>query len=215
MGKKSHRHSDQQDAHQRCQGGAIEAGLHAEQVRVSEESPGGHQHDSGGKTVQAVHEVDGIDADNDDQHGEQHAGQRVEDESAPDGQPDDRDSLEGHHTGGEHLPREFRGCVQSPLIVDDSQRNDDRNTGQQRERCSTTVENSAHHREFAGEDSSGEQSPNHRQAAEQRRGGVVDVPVPHRRHHFPLLGELSRQRRQQVRDRSSGHQAQDVFPHAP
>ena len=41
--------------------------------------------------------------------------------------------------------------------------------------CSTTVENSAHHREFAGEDSSGEQSPNHRQAAEQRRGGVVDI----------------------------------------
>ena len=196
MGKKSHRHSDQQDAHQRCQGGAIETGLHAEQVRVSEESPGSHQHDSSGKTVQAVHEVDGIDADNDDQHGEQHAGHRVEDESSSDGQPDDRDSLEGHHTGSEHLPREFRGCVQSPLIVNDSQRNDDRNTGQQRERCSTTVEHSAHHREFAGENASGEQSPNHRQTAEQRRGGVVDVPVPHRRHHFPLLGKFSRQRRQ-------------------
>jgi hypothetical protein len=96
----------------------------------------------------------------------------------------------------EHLPREFRGCVQSPLIVNDSQRNDDRNTGQQRERCSTTVEHSAHHREFAGENASGEQSPNHRQTAEQRRGGVVDVPVPHRRHHFPLLGKFSRQRRQ-------------------
>ena len=191
------------------------AGLHAEQVRVSEEGPGRYQHDSGGETVEAVNEVDGINADNDDQHGEQNAGQRVEDKGAPDGQPDDRDSLKGHHPGGEHLPGEFRGCIQSPLIVDDSQRNDDRNTGQQRERRSTAVENSAHHRELAGEDSSGDQSPNHRQTTEQRGGGVVDVPVPHRRHYFPLLRELSRQRRQQIRDRCGGHQAQDVFPHAP
>ena len=58
---------------------------HAEQVRVSEESPGSHQHDSGGKPVQAVHEVDGIDADHDDQHGEQHAGQRVENQNFPTG----------------------------------------------------------------------------------------------------------------------------------
>ena len=26
--------------------------------------------------------------------------------------------------------------------------------------------------------------------------GVVHVPVPYRRHHFPLLGKFSRQRRQ-------------------
>ncbi len=142
-------------------------------------------------------------------------GQRVEDERAADGQPDDRDALERHDARGEHLPGELGRARRGPTC---------------RRPCpSTTItatpdrsaigpgcprlEDRTHQRQLAAEQQRRDDPADHGQPAEARRGLGVHVAVADLGHEAEPECQPADRRGQQVGHRCGDQQAQQVLAH--
>lgn len=214
------RQEAQAHAHQhgREQGGGgrgLDAVAVPEAVGVHEERGGGDADHAGRETVEAVDEVDRVDGDHDQGDREQGAlplGQR-DDADTRDGQPQDRQTLHDHHARGDHLAAELDQGVDLELVVQDADQPDQRGPGEQRAWLVRFGEDLAEVGQMVGDQQTGAQPEEHRDAAEAGRRLTVDVARTDLRHGSGHDRELPHRPCQQVRHRGRDTERQEVFTH--
>jgi hypothetical protein len=209
----AHPHQDRAEQRRRQRVG--DAVAEGQPVGVREEGQRRDADHAGREAVQAVDEVDRVDADHDQGDGDEGAPGLVQHHRAHTGdrQPQHGDALEDHDPGRDHLAAQLHQGVHAPLVVQHPDHPHDGGAGQQRGDVPGVGEDGGQLVEVGRHQQARAQAAEHGDAAEARSRLLVHVPVADLRHGAGDDREFAHRSGEQIGDRGDDAQRQQELTH--
>ncbi len=188
---------------------------HGDLVGEVERGARGDGRNPGGKTVQPVDEVHGVDQDHRGEDRQWHGRLRSETE----GRVTVRIHREGpldaqqyHYPGGRDLTRKLRHGIQRPPVVHDTEQADQRTGDEYRMRFGPVLGDRGQERQLVSDKQPGGKPGEHGQTAKPWSRHGMDVAVADARDRADPDRETPRHRRAQERDRRRHRENEQILP---